>query len=202
MFCFHQKRQLRNWLVVTLTHVSSGLQPEYRGQRKIKVTVCNDLIKLSGDVFATYSSIYGGMEQVTQIKSPNGTVYSDYELIMNLDRGGFHAIPHSIKYRDQAMMVIIEGRRPLCWFCKQLGHFSCSCPSKATTTATMTIKPIESITINVTQTRDHPNREEGWTQVTRGKKISPKEISRRYNRNNHRREKQEITKQIIPQLRM
>ena len=168
------------------------LQPEYQGWRKIKVTVSNVSMQLSGDVLAAYLSIYGDVEQVKQIKSPNGTAYGDYELIMNLDRVGFHAIPHSIKYIDQAMMVVVEGRRPLSWFCKQLGHFFRSYTQKATTiatttttTTTTTTKPTESITINETQTGDHPNKEGGWTRVTRGKNL-PKIICS-YNKNNYRK---------------
>ena len=57
-------------------------------------------MQLSGDVLAAYLRIYGGVEQVTQIKSPKGTTYGDYKFIMNLNMGGFHDIPHSIKYGD------------------------------------------------------------------------------------------------------
>ena len=49
-------------------------------------------------------SIYGDVEQVTQITSNSGTAYSDYAFIMCLDRGGFNNIPHIIKYSDQSMI--------------------------------------------------------------------------------------------------
>ena len=87
-------------------------------------------MQLSGDVLAAYLSIYGGVEQVSQIRSNSGTAYGDYVLIMCLDRGGFKNIPHVIKCRDQSMMVVVEGRIPLCWSCKQLRHFSRACPQK------------------------------------------------------------------------
>ena len=151
-------------------------------------------MQLSGDVLTAYLSIYGGMEQVTQITSNSGTAYGDYVFIMCLDRGGFNNIPHIIKYRDQSMMVVVEDRKPLCWHCRKIGYFSRTCPQKTTTTTTMTTtttapetSSATTITTTVTDTtttpiveniEDHPNKkdEEGWIQVTKkrqGKKISP-----------------------------
>ena len=76
------------------------LQPEYRGQRQIKVTVCNVSMQLNGDVLAAYLNTYGGVEDYTQITSASGTAYGDYFFIMCLDRRGFQAIPHTIPYND------------------------------------------------------------------------------------------------------
>ena len=160
------------------------LQPEYRGKRRIKVTVCNVSMQLSGDVLTAYLSIYGGVEQVTQITSNSGTAYDGYVFITCLDRGGFNNIPHIIKYRDQSMMVVVEGRRPLCRSSKQLRHFSRTCPQKTMTTTTMTATTTATTTSPTTTTttatekttaptikkiEDHPNKkdEEGWIQVTR-----------------------------------
>ena len=55
---------------------------------------------------------------------------------MCINRGGFQAISHTVDYEDQVMMVVVEGRRPQCWNCKQLGHFSESCPQKTTKNTT------------------------------------------------------------------
>ena len=143
------------------------------------VTVSNVSMQLSGDVFESYLSVYGDVEEVTQIKTSSRTAYGDYTFIMCLDRRGF--ISHTIKYRDKTMMVVVEGRRPLCWSCKELGRFSPSCPQKTTTTtatstktatntAALTNTTATSIVINETETGDQPNKEEGWTQVTRRKK--------------------------------
>ena len=90
------------------------LQPEYRGQRRIKITVCNVSMQLNGDVIAAYLSSYGGVEEYTQITSAHGTAYGDFSFTMVLDRGGFNAIPHTIAYRNTTMTVIVEGRKPLC----------------------------------------------------------------------------------------
>ena len=88
------------------------LQPEYRGKRRIKVTVFNISMQLRWAARTSLLSIYGSVESVTQIKSASGTAYGDYAFIVVLDRGGFQAIPHT-KYRDQTMMVVVEGRRLL-----------------------------------------------------------------------------------------
>ena len=181
------------------------LQPEYRGKRRIKVTVCNVSMQLSGDVLAAYLSIYGGVEQVSQITSTRGTAYGDYVFIMCLDRGGFNNVPHKIKYRDQTMTVVVEGRKPLCWACNKIGHFSKNCPQKTTTTATTTttttttseIITTKTTTKNIENQQENPNKkdEEGWTQVTkkkRGEKNSHKKVNspysyhKRLNNYNHR----------------
>ena len=173
------------------------LQPEYRGQRRIKVIICNVSMQLNGDVLAAYLSSYGGIEDYNLITSAHGMAYGDYVFTMILDRGGFHTIPHIITYRDTTITVIVEGRRPLCWNCKQLGHFSCSCPQKttiatnkitatattgttitATTTSTTTATTKTKETNSNPETGDHPNKEEGWTQVKgEKKKITSKTIS-------------------------
>ena len=140
-------------------------------------------MQLSGDVLAAYLSIYGGVEQVTQVTSTRGTAYGDYVFVMCLDRGGFNNIPHKIKYRDTTMTVIVEGRKPLCWSCNKIGHFSKNCPQKMTTTTTTTTtttnvttpSPVITITAPIETSennKDNLNKKvnEGWTQVTKKKK--------------------------------
>ena len=82
------------------------------------------------------------------------------------------------------MTVVVEGRKPQCWNCKQLGHFSKSCPQKTTTktittntTTTAATTAAAAATVaepNETpkaKTGDSPDKEEGWTQVVKGGKI-------------------------------
>ena len=165
---------------------SKFFQPEYKSKRRIKVTMCNVPIQINGNVLAAYLSEYGGIEDVTTAKSTSGMAHSDYFVTMCLDRGGF---PHTIEYEDQVMIVVIEGRRPQYWKCKQLGHFTRSCPQKTTkpTSTTTTVATITAINPQSNQssnpeTGDHPAKEEGCTQVTwKGEKKFPNKISNHNN---------------------
>ena len=73
---------------------------------------------------AAFLTIHGDIENIEKCKSANGTAHGDYIFTMCLDRGGFTAIPHVLEYENQVMTVVVEGRKPQCWNCKQLGHFS------------------------------------------------------------------------------
>ena len=98
-------------------------------RRRIKVTVCNVPIQLSEDVIAAYLTEYGDVEVMIKAKSTNGTAHGDHYFTMYLNRTWFQSIPHTIEYENQTMIVVVEGRKPQCWNCKQLGHFSRTCPS-------------------------------------------------------------------------
>ena len=81
-------------------------------------------------------------------------------------------------------MLVIESRRPLCWACKQLGHFAKTCPQKTPTTITTNNKNAKQATSTVPEPEDHlDNQEKEWTQVIRKKK----KIN--HNRNNNNRNK-------------
>ena len=127
------------------------LQPEYLGQRRIKVTVCNVPIQINGQVLAALLSEHGDVEDVIKVKSSSGTALGDYFFTMDLNRKGFQIIPHTLKYESQTMTVIVEGRKPQCWTCKQLGHFSRSCPEKK--------QQIDIITINNNNNNNNNNNE-------------------------------------------
>ena len=74
------------------------LQPEYLGQCRIKVTVCNVPIQLNGEVLAAYLCEHREVEDIIKTKSSNGTVHGDYFFTMCLNRKEFKAIPHTIEY--------------------------------------------------------------------------------------------------------
>ena len=73
--------------------------------------MCGAPIQLNGNVLAAYLSKYGEVDEVTLVRSPAGTVHSDYIINMCLNQEGVQAIPHIIKFKDQNMMVIVKGRR-------------------------------------------------------------------------------------------
>ena len=105
------------------------------------------------DVFAAYLSKYGVVDDVTLARSPTETAHDDYIINMCVNQVGFQAIPHIIKFKDQNMMAIVEGRRPLCWSCKQFGHFSRSCLQTIkmpNTTAIATTSTTPAATIAIT----------------------------------------------------
>ena len=81
------------------------------GKRRIKITVCNVPIQISGDVLAAYSSEYGDVEDVTTTKSISGRAYRDFFFTMCLNRGGFQAIPYTLDYEDEVMIVVVEGKK-------------------------------------------------------------------------------------------
>ncbi len=95
------------------------------------------------------------------------------------------AIPHTLDHESQGMMVVVECRKPQCWNCKQLGHFSKSCPQKTTKkiiqpTTTMTTTTIAAAATTKTtpaaskspkpKTGDHPDKEEGVDLGNKGRK--------------------------------
>ena len=85
------------------------------------------------------------------------------------------------------MMVMVEGRCPRCWGCKQIGHIAKFCPQrpenkeKASVTTTTTKDAVATTTtINkeaeaqgLSQVQPK-NNQEGWTEVTRKRRGSPK----------------------------
>ena len=144
------------------------LQLEYRGKREIKVTVCNVPLQLNGDVLAVYLSVYANVEEVMQIRLADGMAHGDYMLNICMDREGFQAVPLILTYKDQQIMMVMEGRWPFCW----LGHLARFCPQKTSTNNSYNnnnnySKNKTIITKPTLEPGDHPNNTgEGWTQVT------------------------------------
>ena len=166
------------------------LQPEYKGTRRLRVTVCNVPAIITGEVLAAYLSAYGQVEEFNLLRSPAGTAYGDYAFRLCLTRDGFKAIPETLVCGDRQMIVMVEGRRPRCWGCKQIGHIAKFCPprpenkEKASATSTAITKDTAAattITINKEAEAQGPgqvqpkNNQEGWTEVTRKRKGSPKQ---------------------------
>ena len=166
------------------------LQPEYKGTRRLRVTVCNVPAIITGEVLAAYLSAYGHVEESSLLRSSAGAAYGDYAFRLCLTRDGFKAIPDMLISGDRQMMVMVEGRRPRCWGCKQIGHIAKFCPqrpenkekaSTSTTTTTTTTKDATAPTITKEAEAKGPgqvqpqNNQEGWTEVTKKRRGSPKQ---------------------------
>ena len=161
------------------------LQPEYKGTRRLRVTVSNVPAYITGEVLAAYLSAYGQVEEFNLLRFPAGTAYGDYAFRLCLTRDGFKAIPETLISGDRQMMVMVEGRRPRCWACKQIGHIAKFCPQKnenaaATTTSDSAATTTTTISKQAeaqgpSQVQPKTNDQEGWTEVTRKRKVSPKQ---------------------------
>ena len=165
------------------------LQPEYKGTRRLRVTVCNVPAIITGEVLAAYLSAFGHVEEFNLLRSPARTAYGDYAFRLCLSRDGFKAIPETLICGDWQMMVMVEGRRPRCWGCKQVGHIAKFCPQRpdnkasTTTTTTTTTKDVAATTITINKEAEAKgpgqvqpkNNQEGWTEVTKKRRGSPKQ---------------------------
>ena len=159
------------------------LQPEYKGTRRLRVTVCNVPAIITGEVLAAYLSAYGHVEEFNLLRSPAGTAYGDYAFRLCLTRDGFKAIPETLICGDRQMMVMVEGRRPRCWGCKQIGHIAKFCPQRPENKekAPTTTKDAAASTITKEAEAKGPgqvqpqNNQEGWTEVTKKRRGSPKQ---------------------------
>ena len=167
------------------------LQPEYRGTRRLRVTICNVPAHITGEVLAAYLSSYGQVGEYNLLRSPAGTAYGDYAFRLCLTRDGFKAIPETLISGDRQMIVMVAGRRPRCWSCKKIGHISKFCPEKpenaataATTTATTTTTAATASTATISKTAEtqdpsqgqpKTNDKEGWSEVTRRRRGFPKQ---------------------------
>ena len=165
------------------------LQPEYKGTRRLRVTVCNVPAIITGEVLAAYLSAYGHVEEFNLLRSPAGTACGDYAFRLCLTRDGFKAIPETLICGDRQMMVMVEGRCPRCWGCKQIGHIAKFCPQrpenkeKASTSTTTTITTKDAAASIITKEAEAKgpgqvqpqNNQEGWTEVTKKRRGSPKQ---------------------------
>ena len=74
------------------------LQPEYRGTRRIRVTVCNVPAFITREVLANYLSAHSHVEEINFLRSAARTAYGDYTF---RQREGFKAIPERIVRGDR-----------------------------------------------------------------------------------------------------
>ena len=177
------------------------LQLEYMGTQRICAPFCNVPANLPGEVVASFLSAYGRVEEMAQLRATAGAAHRDYAFRLCLDREGFQAIPDTLYFQDRQMMVVVEGRRPRCRNCKQVGHLGKICPQKAADT-TQQLKESGTNTTNTSYTTNATSEAENnatleatstdneWMQVKRREKreeppkalvkpntLAPKEIA-------------------------
>ena len=180
-------------------------------------------MQLNGDVLAAFLSSFGGVETYTLITSVNGTAYDDYVFNMILDRVGFHSIPHIITYRDTTMTVIVEARIPLCWDVSCWGTLDALARKKKTKNKNSHRNDNKNSHHRYNQrynhyykednssrnhnrknknknpnpkTGNHPNKEEGWTQVThKGKNKNLPLIQQYHKKHQKKKRQQKLTNQ-------
>ena len=156
------------------------LNPKYMATQRIRGTVSNVPVGLTGHVLASFLRTYGRDVDVMLLRASSRTAYGDYAFWICLKREGFQGIPDAINIRDRQLMVMVGGRRPHYWHCKQVGHLAKFCPQKvkgnpkypdiasqrSAKTAKKTTDALESINPSKT--------EESWTKVDlKGKKPDP-----------------------------
>ena len=127
--------------------------------------MCNVPAYITGKVLAAYLSAYGKAEEFNLLRSPARTADRDYAFRLCLTREGFKAIPETLVSGDRQMTVVVEGRRPRCWACEQIGHIAKFCPlnteSTENTAATTTTTSKQADGQAQLKTSD----QEGWTKV-------------------------------------
>ena len=158
-------------------------------------------------MLAAFLSTFGRVEEINLLRSAARTAYGDYIFQMCLTQEGFQAIHETIVSRDRQMMVIVEGRRPRCWSCKQLGHISKFCPQKdppkapATAAATVTTETTATTVSTVTISNATPEKEpdqaqqkkaDDWIEVTHKKKKSPKKAEDKTTSASHAKEMEPV----------
>ena len=185
------------------------LQPEYLGTRRIRVTICNVPAFLTGEVLAAFLSSYRNVEEITLLRSAAGTAYGDYVFRMCLAREDFQSIPETIISRGRQMMVIVEGRRPRCWSCKQLRHIAKFCPKKdppeapaaaaATAATEITATAVPTVTTREKeQDIPTPKTVEEWIEVNRKKKKkSPQKSEDKPSSDSPAKEVEPATKKVV-----
>ena len=78
------------------------LQLEYRGTRRLRVTICNVPAHITGEVLAAYLSSYGQVEEFNLLRSPARTAYGDLCLPAVPDEGWLQSHPRDSNQRGPA----------------------------------------------------------------------------------------------------
>jgi len=106
------------------------LHPEYMGRRKAQVTVHNVPLNINADHLEVFFNQYGEVKDVKPVVGKNGYRHGDYMIVVSVTKEQFYALPETIIYNDRELSVLVAGRVPSCWLCKERGHIARVCPKK------------------------------------------------------------------------
>lgn len=118
------------------------LKPEYQGRTRTRVQVFNVPMQISAEILGSFFTQFGEVEKITPVRSKTGMHLGSYTVAMRLKKEGFQAIPAQLTFKEATMTVVVEGRRPHCWFCQKQGHMAKSCPQRLTPTR-VTLKAVQ-----------------------------------------------------------
>ena len=136
-----QARKLaQNNIVTKLFKIHS----EYMGPRRVKVMVCNVPVSLQDQGLASFQSAFSKRRRNYSNPVMLGAGNEDYSFPLCLKRKGFTAIPDTMVYKNWLIILVVEARRPHCWFCQQPRYLAKNClrrPRKAPRTYQKPPKP-------------------------------------------------------------
>lgn len=85
---------------------------------------------ISEDKMGAFFTKYGEVHEVKALTSKFGIATGDMEVQITADQQNFRDIQNVLVSREKRMLVVVEGRRPCCWFCGASGHMAKECPGK------------------------------------------------------------------------
>ena len=167
---------------LTWKHLS--MRPEYQGKRRSTVSVLGVPCYLGTRQLGSVLSQFGEIETVCPVRGPRSLMTGDYKFVMRVDRAVLDRIPAVLKYDDWTMTVIVEGRRPHCWYCQKQGHMARDCPKKTTTNARSKL-PEGKINIAAPAPATATD-ENGWSKVVRKNRPGNPQTKTHNNNNNNK----------------
>ena len=104
---------------------------------------------------------YGWVEEFTPLRGESGIVNGDYTFHLCLKMEGFQVILDTIQFRNQQMVVVVEGQRPHCW----LWHLGRAFPQKIVETNRSAKKAAKREPRCAQNPSANQNQEKRWTEV-------------------------------------
>ena len=144
------------------------LKPEYMGTLRVKMAASNVPVTLSGHVPVSFLSKFGRVEDGHLVQGTIGSVFWDYSFFSCLKSDGFKAIPDLITSSDWHMRVVVVGRRPRSWSCRQQGHLAAHCSLREDENPK---SPATPAVIPTAASEKNKDTERGQSEVVRRKKV-------------------------------